>query len=57
MAELEVLLCYRHNLTEATKDLVKSSTDDVMQLAAYDLSGQVRNAILSECGRQSLLET
>jgi len=28
------------NLTEATKELVKSSTEDIRQLAAYDLSGQ-----------------
>ncbi|KAK9898783.1 t-SNARE [Cystobasidium minutum MCA 4210] len=28
-----------HNLTEATKDLVKSSTDDVKQLAAYEVHG------------------
>lgn len=31
----------RHNLTEATKDLVKSSTDDVKQLAAYEVHGDV----------------
>lgn len=31
----------RHNLTETTKDLVKSSTDDVRQLADYEVYGDV----------------
>jgi hypothetical protein len=33
------LLTYRHNLTEATREMVKKSTDDVKNLASFPAGG------------------
>jgi hypothetical protein len=39
-------LTSRHNLTEATRDMVKKSTDDVKKLAAYPSGAQHASSFL-----------
>lgn len=44
---------HRHNLTETTKDLVKSSTDDVRQLADYEVYGDVSSLSPTQHAREA----